>query len=369
MSDTDFVLEYLFTWMRRGAAADRDDSNADRARVDKAAAALHARLARDAETDRAMAALREEAAAGMAAPSVQAALQFGHALMRSAQEDRAFPHTLELLIGQCRAAQAPAGPQQEDARGPVPDGPGVFAAYVRFAGPDNPAIVNARARLIGYLDRPENLRVAASVVQGMLTDCEKSLGTDHTYTQTVREHLARFMALTGHSAAGGAAFEALGNLCGKHFGEDISPRIQESISGGLVRYLSEGEAAGAGPVDDLLDVCVQVLGAEHPLVLTGRDLTDCLRRGAVDPAQPAEAIEAPLTSCLRTLGREHPVTLSIRRRLTTPLAEAAGPAAAAGALKSLLADCLFLLPPQDSLTQDVERMLGYWLVRVDDPVR
>jgi hypothetical protein len=176
------------------------------------------------------------------------------------------------------------------------------------------------------------------------------------------------MALTGHPDADGAVFEALANLCGWHFGEDISPRIQESLRAGLLHFLSEKDAAGARPVEDLLHVCGQVLGTGHPLVATGRNLVDCLRCGAVDPVGAAEALEAPLAGCLRTLGPGHRVTLSARNRLTAPLAEAAHPAAAAGALKSLLADCLFLLPPEDSLTRHVEGMLGYWLARVDDRV-
>lgn len=368
MSDTDFVLECLFAWMRcdAGRAWNVPDEGSG---VEDSVRALYERLARDAATGRAMQTLHDEAAAGMAAPSPAAVWQFGHALVRAAQENRAFPHTLELLIARCRKAQAATRKPRVHAADPVPDGPEVFATYLRFPGPDNSAIASARADFISYLNEPENLRAATGILQGMMSDYEKYLGADDACTQSAREHLAGFMALTGQPEASSAVFEAMANLCGRTCGDDLSPRIQESIRAGVSHFLTRQDtAAGIEAVEDLLDACLHVFGAEHILTLTGRDLMDCLRRGTDDPITASEALQAPLADCLRTLGSEHVVTLSARKRLTTPLAAAASPAAAAGALKALLADCLFSLPPEHALTRDVERMLGYWLVRVANPL-
>jgi len=321
-------------------------------------------LSRDASTEQALVTLSAEAEAGLEVPSTHATHQVVLALAHRAQESRAFPHVLELLMEQCQQAHQATDETPAQEGEDVLEGAGVFAAYLRFRGPDNPAILAARESLIGYLNSPQHRPAAATVLHGLVSDCGQLLGSGHPFTQRAREHLARFLALTGDPNATGAAFEALGNSCAPHLDAD-DPAIRDSLRAGVTLFLGGrvSPTAGCDAVETLLADCLEAFGPEHPVVVAGRDLLACLQRGRMDPAPPAQMLEAPLADCLRTFGPEHPVTLTLRNHVVHLLAEAASPAACAGALKALLADCLRALGPDDFLTQQVDRMLGYWLVR------
>jgi hypothetical protein len=129
--------------------------------------------------------------------------------------------------------------------------------------------------LANYLNDPENQGIGFDLVHSMVTDCAhpQNLGAEHPFTQTARNHLARFLGVTGHPAAASAAFEAL--------------------------------PANALPA----------IGPEHPAVLSARDNHVGLQNGLVNPVAVTQALGDPLADCLRALGPDHTVTQGIDRIL------------------------------------------------------
>jgi hypothetical protein len=242
--------------------------------------------------------------------------------------------------------------------------PGFLADYVRYLGPDKPAALSARDSLATYLNDPENQRIGSDLVQSMVTSCADSqnLGYKHPFTQTARNHLARFLGVTGNPVAAAAAFEALLSDCILLLGPE-HPVVQGS---NLALFLSGDDVtppAATEAFEALLANALPAIGPEHPAMLSARDNQAGLQNGLVHPVAVTQALEDPLADFLRVLGPEHAVILKARSHLGSLLAYAASPAAAAGALKAVLADCLQALGPDHTVTRGANTVFGYWNIR------
>jgi hypothetical protein len=356
MTDTEALVGYLFLYLARRAETARDP-------MDWAGEQLYALVAKKLEDDPALQELADEASAGQGAISSVTLQRMALALVAAAEHDPTFVRSLAICLQTCEVAEAamePARPEDDDKAVGEP----VFLAdYVRFIGPDTPVTLSARDSLANYLNDPENQPIGFHLVHSVVTDSEhpQNLGVEHPFIQTARNHLARFLGVTGHPAAASAAFEALLSDCILQLGPE-HPVVQGS---NLALFLGGDvtPAAATEAFEALLANALLVIGSEHPAVLSARHNQAGLENGLVNPVAVAQALEDPLADFLRILGPEHAVILNARRHLGSLLAQAASPAAAAGAFKALLVDCLQALGPDHTVTRSTDYSFGYWYVR------
>jgi hypothetical protein len=356
MSDTEALVGYLFLYLARRAETARDP-------MDWAGEQLYALVAKKLEDDPALRDLADEASAGQGAISRVTLQRMALALAAATEHDPIFVRALAIHLQTCEAAEAAMEPARPEDADTAAGEPAFLAGYVRYLDPDNPATLSVGDSLASYLNDPENQRAGFDLVHSMVTDCAnpQNLGPDHPFTQTARNHLARFLGLTGHPAAASAAFEALLTDCILRLGPE-HPVVQGS---NLVLFLSGDvtPAAATEAFEALLANALPAIGPEHPAMLSARDNQASLQNGLVHPVAVAQALEDPFADFLRVLGPEHAVILNARRHLGGLLAWAATPAAAAGALKAVLADCLQALGPDHTITRSANNAFGYWYVR------
>lgn len=286
------------------------------------------------------------------------------ALVAATEHDPDFARALAMQLQTCQAAETAMGSARPEDDDTALGEPGFLAGYVRYLpGNAAAAVLSARESLANYLNDPEYHDLGLDLVHSMVTDCSypQNLGIEHPLTQTARNHLARFLGVTGHPAAASAAFEALLSDCVMHLGPE-HPVVRGS---NLVLFLGKdvSPAAAAEAFEALLANALPAIGAEHPAMLSARDNQAALQNGLVNPIAVAAALEDPLADFLRVLGAEHVVILNARLHLGRLLALAAGPAAAAGALKAVLADCLRALGPDHTVTRGTGLSFGRWYAR------
>jgi hypothetical protein len=177
--------------------------------------------------------------------------------------------------------------------------PAFLADYVRYLGPDKPAALSARDSLATYLNDPENQRIGYDLVQSMVTNCADSqnLGAEHPFTQTARNHLARFLAVTGNPVAATAAFEALLSDCILLLGPE-HPVVQGS---NLALFLSGDDVtppAATEAFEALLANALPAIGPEHPAMLGARDNQAGLQNGLADAALPGRDHQETPSGCI-----------------------------------------------------------------------
>ena len=358
MTDTGALAGYLSRYLARRAETARDP-------VDWAGQRLYALVANKLRNDPALQELADEASAGEGAISPATLRRTALALVAAADHDPKFARALAMHFQTCEAAETAMGPVRPEDDDTARGEPGFLAGYVRYLVPGNaaPAVVSARERLANYLNDPENPSLGLELVHSMVTDCSypQNLGIEHPFTQTARNHLARFLGMTGHPAAASAAFEALLCDCITHLGPE-HPVVRDS---NLVLFLGDdvSPAAATEAFEALLANARPAIGPDHPAMLSARDNQAALRNGLTNPVAVAAALEDPLADFLRALGAEHVVILNARLHLGTLLGMAAGPAAAAAAFKAVLADCLRALGPDHIVTQGADRSFGGWYAR------
>jgi hypothetical protein len=358
MTDTEALAGYLSRYLGRRAETARDP-------MDWAGQRLYALVANKLRDDPALQELADEASAGEGAISPATLRRTALALAAAAEHDPNFARALAMHLQTCEAAETAMGPVRSEDDDTALGEPGFLAGYTRYLIPGNAAaaVLSAREGLANYLNDPENPSLGLDLVHSMVTDCSypQNLGIEHPFTQTARNHLARFLGVTGHPAAASAAFEALLSDCIMQLGPE-HPVVRGS---NVVLFLGDdvSPAAATEAFEALLANALPAIGAEHPAMLSARDNQAALQNGLVNPVAVAAALEDPLADFLRVLGAEHVVILNARLHLGSLLAMAAGPAAAAGAFKAVLADCLRALGPDHIVTRGADRSFSRWYAR------
>jgi hypothetical protein len=356
MTDTEALVGYLFLYLARRAETARDP-------MEWAGEQLYALVAKKLEDDPALRELADEARAGQGVISSVTLRRMALALVAAAEHDPIFVRSLAIHLQTCEVAEAAMEPTRPEDDDTAIGEPAFLAEYVRYLGPDTPVTLSARDSLANYLNDPENQPIGFHLVHSVVTDCEdpQNLGIEHPFTQTARNHLARFLGVTGHPAAASAAFEALLSDCVLQLGPEH--RVVQGANLALFLSSHVTPAAATKAFEALLANALPVIGAEQPAMLSARDNQAALQNGLVNPVAVAQALEDPLAGFLRILGPEHAVILNGRLHLGSLLAQAASPAAAAGALKALLVDCLQALGPDHTVTRRTGRIFGDWYVR------
>jgi hypothetical protein len=118
----------------------------------------------------------------------------------------------------------------------------------------------------------------------------------------------------------------------------------------------------------LRTIATDLLGPDHPDVLTSRHNLAEWQSQAGDPGGAAAAYEQLHTDRLRVLGPDHPDTLTTRYNLAQCRGEAGDPAGAATAIEAVLADRLRVLGPDHLDTLDTRHELARWRGEAGDPV-
>jgi hypothetical protein len=330
--------------------------------MDWAGQRLYALVANKLRDDPALQELADEASAGEGAISPATLRRTALALAAAAEHDPNFARALAMHLQTCEAAETAMGPVRSEDDDTALGEPGFLAGYTRYLIPGNAAaaVLSAREGLANYLNDPENPSLGLDLVHSMVTDCSypQNLGIEHPFTQTARNHLARFLGVTGNPAAASAAFEALLSDCVMHLGPE-HPVVRGS---NLVLFLGDdvSPAAATEAFEALLANALPAIGPEHPAMLSARDNQAALRNGLVNPVAVAAALEDPLADFLRVLGAEHVIILNARLHVGSLMAMAAGPAAAAGAFKAVLADCLRALGPDHTVTRRADLSFRRW---------
>jgi hypothetical protein len=208
MTDTGALVGYLFLYLARRAETARNP-------MDWAGEQLYALVAKKLEDEPALRELADEATAGQGAISPVTQRRMALALVAATEHDPKFARALAIHLQKCEAAEAAMKSTRPEDDDTAVGEPAFLADYVRYLGPDNPATLSARDSLVNYLNDPENQGIGFDLVHSMVTDCAhpQNLGAEHPFTQTARNHLARFLGVTGHPAAASAAFEALLSDC------------------------------------------------------------------------------------------------------------------------------------------------------------
>ena len=355
MTDTEALAGYLSRYLGRRAETARDP-------MDWAGQRLYALVANKLRDDPALQELADEASAGEGAISPATLRRTALALAAAAEHDPNFARALAMHLQTCEAAETAMGPVRSEDDDTALGEPGFLAGYTRYLIPGNAAaaVLSAREGLANYLNDPENPSLGLDLVHSMVTDCSypQNLGIEHPFTQTARNHLARFLGVTGNPAAASAAFEALLSDCVMHLGPE-HPVVRGS---NLVLFLGDdvSPAAATEAFEALLANALPAIGPEHPAMLSARDNQAALRNGLVNPVAVAAALEDPLADFLRVLGAEHVIILNARLHVGSLRAMAAGPAAAAGAFKAVLADCLRALGPDHTVTRRADLSFRRW---------
>jgi hypothetical protein len=355
MTDTEALAGYLSRYLGRRAETARDP-------MDWAGQRLYALVANKLRDDPALQELADEASAGEGAISPATLRRTALALAAAAEHDPNFARALAMHLQTCEAAETAMGPVRSEDDDTALGEPGFLAGYTRYLIPGNAAaaVLSAREGLANYLNDPENPSLGLDLVHSMVTDCSypQNLGIEHPFTQTARNHLARFLGVTGNPAAASAAFEALLSDCVMHLGPE-HPVVRGS---NLVLFLGDdvSPAAATEAFEALLANALPAIGPEHPAMLSARDNQAALRNGLVNPVAVAAALEDPLADFLRVLGAEHVIILNARLHVGSLMAMAAGPAAAAGAFQAVLADCLRALGPDHTVTRRADLSFRRW---------
>jgi hypothetical protein len=355
MTDTEALAGYLSRYLGRRAETARDP-------MDWAGQRLYALVANKLRDDPALQELADEASAGEGAISPATLRRTALALAAAAEHDPNFARALAMHLQTCEAAETAMGPVRSEDDDTALGEPGFLAGYTRYLIPGNAAaaVLSAREGLANYLNDPENPSLGLDLVHSMVTDCSypQNLGIEHPFTQTARNHLARFLGVTGNPAAASAAFEALLSDCIMHLGPE-HPVVRGS---NLVLFLGDdvSPAAATEAFEALLANALPAIGPEHPAMLSARDNQAALRNGLVNPVAVAAALEDPLADFLRVLGAEHVIILNARLHVGSLMAMAAGPAAAAGAFQAVLADCLRALGPDHTVTRRADLSFRRW---------
>jgi len=215
MTDTEALAGYLSRYLARRAETARDP-------MDWAGQRLYALVANKLRDDPALQELADEAGAGEGVVSSATLRRTALALAAATEHDPKFARALAEHLQTCEAAETAMGPVRSQGDDAALGEPGFLASYVRFFIPGNAAaaVLSARESLAHYLNDPENPSLGLDLLHSMVTDCSypQNLGIEHPFTQTARNHLARFLGVTGHPAAAPAAFEALLSDCIMYLG-------------------------------------------------------------------------------------------------------------------------------------------------------
>jgi hypothetical protein len=217
MTDTEALAGYLSRYLARRAETAGDP-------VDWVGHQLCALVANKLRDDPALQELAGEASAGEGAISPATLRRTALALAAATEHDPNFARALAVHFQRCEAAEAAMGSARSEDDDTALGEPGFLAGYVRYLIPGSAAaaVLSARESLANYLNDPEHPGLGLDLVQSMVTDCsyQQNLGIEHPFTRTARNHLARFLGVTGHPAAASAAFEALLSDCVMQLGPE-----------------------------------------------------------------------------------------------------------------------------------------------------
>ncbi|WP_171074735.1 tetratricopeptide repeat protein [Nonomuraea basaltis] len=219
---------------------------------------------------------------------------------------------------------------------------------------------------VDYLDATADYVNAVRLQQHIVdTTCERA-GPEHPSALTARARLARFTGMAGDAASARDQYLQLLPLFERHFGLEHEQTLTLRVL--LAEWTGEAGARSDSHDDymSLLPILDRVLGPEHPQTLYARmDLANWI--GHLGDAVRAREMCAPLLPAAeRVWGHQHPNTLTLRGCLahfTGHTGDAAGARDQYAALLSLRKRCN---GPDHPETLATSRDLATWIGEAGD---